>query len=1073
MYQHDMARSGVTDERLEFPLSDVWLYKSRHEPNPAWPPPAKQDFWHHLRDLRPTITFDRAYQVAAAGNGLFFGSSSDNKVYSLDAQTGRERWSFFTEGPVRLAPTVSQGKVYVGSDDGCVYCLDADNGSLVWKYRPTEKDRRIPGNGRMMSMLPVRTGVLVDGGVAYFCAGLFPSQSVYLCALSAEDGTVLWKSKETEISPQGYLLASQNRLYVPTGRTTPVMLDRETGRVLGELEGQGGAYALLTSDGVLSGPGRESGQLDLSDTETKESFATFDGLQLIVSDGMAYMQSENDISALDRQRHNTLAREHHELDKQLRAVRDDLKRFGRDLSSPEAKELVGKVERLTARMEELKQGMRECLIWKRTCRCPYSLILAGETLVAGGDGRVEALSATDGTALWSGDVLGKAYGLAVGDGNLFVSTDSGAIHCFRKQDVDREYVVKPFTNPVPYPKDELTGLYQRTVERIVQQAWPNGDPHKGYCLVLDCGKGRLAYELAKQTDLQVVAVDESAENVSAAREILDEAGVYGTRITVCEGSASSLPFGNYFANVVVSEKTLLAGELPASPADVCRFVRPYGGVVCLGQPEGAPGKVDADKAKSWLDGTGLEGGAILQEDGVWAVVRRGEMPGSGEWTQLYANANHTACSMDQVRGPLTIQWFGEPGPREIIDRHHRPMSSLFKNGRVFVPANDLVIAVDAYNGAQLWELEIPNSRRVGALKNSGQMLVCDDYLYVAAEDKCWAIDVRTGEPRFILEAPQLAPDKRDWGYLNRVEDRLFGTGQKTRASFDKLSKDTVNLLEGDFRPVIISNCVFSVNRFTGDTIWTYAGGAFMNSAVAIGDGRIYFAETRNPDVVSNRMGRIPINEFCRSELYLVALDIKTGEKVWEHPLSLPFEHIMYLNMAENTVLLAGSYNREEHVYYGLHTFQADTGEPKWNTEYLALDIRGKKPAPTEGSHGEQWQHPVINGDTIFSRPYAFDLNTGEKKDYIAYRGGHGCGGLTGSAYYLYGRGSNPRMYPIEVPETEGIRLTHVSRPGCWLNIIPAGGLVLIPESSSGCTCAYSLQTSIAFVPVSEAGAVVE
>jgi hypothetical protein len=56
------------------------------------------------------------------------------------------------------------------------------------------------------------------------------------------------------------------------------------------------------------------------------------------------------------------------------------------------------------------------------------------------------------------------------------------------------------------------------------------------------------------------------------------------------------------------------------------------------------------------------------------------------------------------------------------------------------------------------------------------------------------------------------------------------------------------------------------------------------------------------------------------------------------------------------------------------------------------------------------------------------------------------------------------MYPIDVESTEGIQLTGVTRPGCWLNIIPANGLVLVPESSSGCTCAYSIQSSLAFAP---------
>ena len=173
---------------------------------------------------------------------------------------------------------------------------------------------------------------------------------------------------------------------------------------------------------------------------------------------------------------------------------------------------------------------------------------------------------------------------------------------------------------------------------------------------------------------------------------------------------------------------------------------------------------------------------------------------------------------------------------------------------------------------------------------------------------------------------------------------------------------------------------------------------------------------------------------------------------------------MFLNCARNTLVCAGTYNEEEHVYYGLFTFDADTGKDKWRTRYLAMDIRGGEPSATGGSHGEQWQHPLINADTVYSKPYAFDLETGARKAYKWLRGGHGCGGISGSAHYLFGRGSNPRYYPVAVSSSDGIQLTEVTRPGCWINIIPAGGLVLIPESSSGCTCGYAVQTSLAFAP---------
>jgi outer membrane protein assembly factor BamB len=59
------------------------------------------------------------------------------------------------------------------------------------------------------------------------------------------------------------------------------------------------------------------------------------------------------------------------------------------------------------------------------------LILAGETLFAGGDDLVVAFDAATGTKRWSAPVTGKAHGLAVAHGRLFVSTDRGTIHCFR------------------------------------------------------------------------------------------------------------------------------------------------------------------------------------------------------------------------------------------------------------------------------------------------------------------------------------------------------------------------------------------------------------------------------------------------------------------------------------------------------------------------------------------------------------------------------------------------------------------------------------------------------------------
>ena len=137
-YMHDNQRSGKTAEALSLPLNEAWNFTCKHAPAPCWPEPAK--------GLRARVIFDRAYHVAVAGGSVYFGSSADDKVYCLDGQTGQVRWRFVTGGPVRLAPTVSGGKVYVGSDDGFAYCLDGASGNLLWKYNPSPRDYRSPGS---------------------------------------------------------------------------------------------------------------------------------------------------------------------------------------------------------------------------------------------------------------------------------------------------------------------------------------------------------------------------------------------------------------------------------------------------------------------------------------------------------------------------------------------------------------------------------------------------------------------------------------------------------------------------------------------------------------------------------------------------------------------------------------------------------------------------------------------------------------------------------------------------------------------------------------------------------------
>ncbi len=440
-YRHDNRRSGVTKEQIRLPLRQVWFYSSPSPPQTAWPAPAKWDAFANIKGLKSMRNFDPVFYVTAVGDSVYFGSSVDDSTHCLDAETGAEKWTFFTDAPVRLPPSWHNGKVYFGSDDGHVYCLDAEKGTLLWKYKPARDDRFIPSNGKLISLWPCRTGVLVQDGKAYFGASLLPWKVSYLCAIDADtgfdSGAGLYKSLHNALTIQGAMLASPTKLYLSQGRQRPTVCALTTGKILGSIgrSGDGGVYALLTEDSTfVHGHGqnhRAHGELRSFHAGTRDYIATFSGATcMVATHNMAYLHSRGELSAFDRIRYLDLKSRINTLSRQSGDVNKRIKKLGEKSGGEEGKRLKERLQNIRVSINDLTGKLPECFRWKVDCPYPHALILAGDVLFAGGDNSVAAFSIKDGSELWNASVKGKTHGLTAANGRLFVSTDRGKIYCF-------------------------------------------------------------------------------------------------------------------------------------------------------------------------------------------------------------------------------------------------------------------------------------------------------------------------------------------------------------------------------------------------------------------------------------------------------------------------------------------------------------------------------------------------------------------------------------------------------------------------------------------------------------------
>lgn len=1016
----DAGRTGYTPAGLadNSPLSLRWKHENP-APTPAW------------MGVHTRMTFDFAPQPVVSGETLFYAGSTDCKIYAIDAPTGKDRWTFFAGAPVRFAPALWKDRLFAVSDDGFIYCLKASNGSVIWKKRGGKDARMVIGNDRMVSRWPVRGGAAVKDDILYVGAGIWPTEGIYIYALDPMTGDTLWVNDtsgsieidqphggaraKSGISSQGYLLAAENRLFVPTGRAIPAIFDLKSGELasfkLQKYRTYGGSRAMAADGHLFTVSGN-----------------TNDGREIIGGSSAVFSSETGDLAVRGDIPSSALAATPDRI--YFVDSRDGcLKAYARS-AFIEEKDVVDR------RGETVRQGFLSTPVLSIPTGQPdaVSLVIAGKYAVVGTvNNKITVINIDSAIVEGTFDVDGVPYGLAAAHGRLFASTDRGSIFCFDTGNTKKSEVVA-----LQYENDPFGG--NNTYAKAAQTILDKTGVKEGWCLDAECGDGRLAFELARRTNLYIVACDTDPGKVAKARKALDSAGLYGSRVIVHEGTLADLGYPDYFADLIVSGRSVKDAAFKPEEKEIARLQKPNGGVVCLGGPDNP------------------------------TVAVRGGLEGAGEWKHLYHDASNTIASEDDlVREDLEVLWYKDDR-FDVPSRHGRGIGPLYTEGKLFVQGLDAVRCYDAYNGRIIWEYATPAiqsmndyDHALGTSLTHQNWCIDNGRLYIRLElglgtsdgRTVVALDAATGNELKRYTVPAIPDIKFTpyWGYLAVVDGVIYGSV----ANYEHIvnwgwgTYDTHKLF-GE------SVALFAMNAETGDIQWTYrAKNSIRHNAIAIGGDRVYLIDRPAAEMDKNMLRPSGYKPSDHPSGFLVSLDAKTGALAYREPRNI-YGTLLALSVEHDVLVMTYQYIR-----FGLSSdfggkmtgFRASTGRRLWDVD------------TNIGFAGDQsYQYssrPIINGDTIYLEPWAWDLQTGKKLDF-RFEHSYTCGIVAGAKHMLVYRSATLGYLDLDNPE-EGTQNYGGIRPGCWLNAIPAGGLVLMPDATDRCSCSYLIKATIALKPV--------
>ena len=996
------------------------------------------------------MQYDRIFEPVVKDGRMFVPYNNSDKIVAIDVETGAELWTFYASGPIRFAPVAWKDVIFFTSDDGHLYCVSAIDGREKWKFRGGPSERKVIGNGRVISAWPARGGPVVHEDSVFFAASIWPFMGTFIYSLDAETGAVRWGNDSTSahyikqphsapafagVAPQGTMSIVQDTLLVPGGRSVPAALDRRTGAF---------KYFDLNAGGKGNGGSFVIGRDDEFYVHTRDRGVR--SYELSTGKKTAFMVNEPVLSS-------------------------DL------VYTAEGQDIVK------------AYNAKKDVVWELSgIDASGDLIQAGDRLYAAGGGKLTAIQLNSEhrvpEIVWTQPIDEQVVRLLAASQRLFAVNLNGQIMSYG-EDTGKS---KQHAKTVKSLPAEVPSILTK---RLINQT----DMNSGFLLWYGLEDEQLLLSVLQESEYQIVLVLEDKQHVERLRKMLDSAGVYGNRVVVQHGTIDTFQAPPYIAPLVIVDGKQV--EVINSDQDLLRqayeSVRPYGGCLVAIHPSLGETLSKACQAAE------LEN-ASVEESAPFTVARRvGALTGTADWTHQYGDIANTVKSNDaRVKLPLGLLWFGGNSNLDVLPRHSHAPPEQVVSGRLYIEGMNSLSCRDVYTGRVIWKREFENLGTFGiyydntyqdtpldtaynqvhipgANGRGTNYVATEDAIYVAIGDSCHVLDVKTGETRSKIKLPAASDARQhEWGFIGVYKDVLLGGvgfanySERLDLSFEESDSKLRRNSKGFGSKSLdrsASQGIVAFNRHTGDQLWRInAKHSFLHNGIVAGDGKVFCIDKLQKPVEDklSRRGRKTPDTYR-----LVATDVLTGQELWAVTENI-FGTWLGYSEKHQLLLQAGakaSDRLKSEVGQGMAVYHGESGQMKWHVADRAY-------AGPCILHNETI---LTNANSYQPSSGAFHLLTGEpeviinpitkKEQAWEICRTYGCNTVIASENLLTFRSGAAGFYDMQT--MSGTGNLGGFKSGCTSNLVVANGVLNAPDYTRTCSCSYQNQTSMALIHMPE------